>query len=326
MQNIQIDGTYTYIDNVKTLKLGDIIVLMKNPNNIINKEAVGAYTKSGKKIGYIPFKSSQIDINAKYTITKINFRLKYPEILISREFELGNIIPIEKRNDINKGNYNDTPELKEFARFLKHSGINIKDIWISFMNENFVDVVIQTPNNSFENTTNIFYTVTKKYYDDHVFYYDELFQFNLTPKCIYQPFQIHRVEVYIERNYKPIDKRLKMKKYKLMLFEIDYEEIKNIPDKNLTSKELENILNIDNIICNGMAYNHDLKSYCYIDMYNDMNIIETVNTTYDIKKMILECIIANKKIININITNKNVIHRFIIPDSIIDMVKTIFQK
>jgi hypothetical protein len=280
MQNIQIDGTYTFIDNIKTLKLGDIIVLIKNPNNIINKEAVGAYTTSGKKIGYVPFKSTQIDINSKYTVTKINFRLKYPEILISREFELGNIISIEKRNDIiQKGSYN-MPELKEFSRFLKHSGINMKDIWISFMDENFIDIVIQTQ----DDNTNIFYTVTKKYYEEHIFYYDELFKFNLIPKCIYQPFQVHRVEIYIERNYKPIEKLLKMKKYKSMIIDIDYEEIKNIPDKNLTSKELEKIMNIDNILCNGIAYNHILKSYCYINMYNDMNIIEVVvNTTYDIK-------------------------------------------
>ena len=33
------------------------------------------------------------------------------------------------------------------------------------------------------------------------------------PKCIYQPFQIHRLESYIEKNYKPIDKSLKQKKF-----------------------------------------------------------------------------------------------------------------
>ena len=70
MQQFQIDGTFTFIDNVKTLKIGDSIKLIKNPNNIINKEAVGAYTMKGLKIGYVAFKSNQINLKSKFEHNK----------------------------------------------------------------------------------------------------------------------------------------------------------------------------------------------------------------------------------------------------------------
>ena len=65
-----------------------------------------------------------------------------------------------------------TKELKDFAMYLKHAGICIKDIGISYCDDNFINLFIQTLDND---EKNIFYTVTKKYYEEHVFYYYELF-------------------------------------------------------------------------------------------------------------------------------------------------------
>ena len=56
---------------------------------------------------------------------------------------------------------------------------------------------------------NYFYTVTKEYYDNNIFKYDELYELNIIPRNIFIPFQIHRMEIYIEKNYKPIEKLLK---------------------------------------------------------------------------------------------------------------------
>ena len=304
MQNIQIDGTFTYIDNVKTLKLDEMIVLRKNPNNMINKEAVGAYTVSGKKIGYIPFKSSQIDINSKYKVTKINLTMAYPQILISREFEVGNIIQIESRDIANKIKSElYTKELKDFAMYLKHAGICIKDIGISYCDDNFINLFIQTLDND---EKNIFYTVTKKYYEEHVFYYDELYKFNLIPKCIFVPFQIHRIEIYIEKNYKPIEKLLKSKKIKSQLSNINNIIIEEIKTTNIE-------LLFDNIKKGGLAYNHMLKAYCNIDMYNENNIIEITDSNYNMDEMILKCIIANKNIVNIFNSKKDILYKFTVP-------------
>ena len=80
MQYIQIDGTFTYAQNIKELKIGDTIKLRINSSNRINKDAIGAYTLSGSKIGYVPFKSNQIDIKAKYKVTKINLLKKLTEL------------------------------------------------------------------------------------------------------------------------------------------------------------------------------------------------------------------------------------------------------
>lgn len=293
MQSFQIDGTYTYIDNVKTLKLGDIVFLRKNPKNTINKEAVGVYTKNNLKIGYMPLKSSQLDIHNKFSVTKINLTLEYPQILISREYEMSNIIKIETITDTNKKVEN-CDGIKEFTRFLKHSGHNIIDIYASYMDMNFIDIIIHTPDSITK-----YYTVTKKYYEDNVFYYDELYKFNLIPRCIFMPFMTHRLDVYITKNYKPIEKLLKSKKLKIDLFDIDFEEIDNF--------------NLDNMTHNGIAYNHTIKSYCYVDMYNDTMICTNITNilNVDIKKeMILKSIISNKNIITIINSRNNKLYQY----------------
>jgi hypothetical protein len=298
MQSFQIDGTYTYIDNVKTLKLGDIVFLRKNPKNTINKEAVGVYTKNNLKIGYMPLKSSQLDIRSKFSVTKINLTLEYPQILISREYEVSNIIKIEAKNDTNN-RIEDCDCLKEFSRFLKHSGHNIIDIKVTYMDINFIDIIIMTP----ENNTK-YYTVTKKYYEDNVFYYDELYKFNMIPKCIYIPFMTHRLETYIMKNYKPIEKLLRSKKLKIDIFDVNFEEIDNI--------------NIDEFTSMGLAYNHTMKTYCNVDMYNDNIIVcDTNNIDVDIKKeMIIKSIISNKNIIIIRNTRNNKYYKYNIPEII----------
>ena len=139
MQYIQIDGTYTYIDNVKSLKIGDIIKLIANPLNRLNAYAIGAYTLNGKKIGYIPFKSTQIDINGKYVISKINLSQLNPILLISKEFDVSNFIQCEPyiitllKNKTLR--YIETPleltnDLKKFAKQLQIQNSGITKIGI----------------------------------------------------------------------------------------------------------------------------------------------------------------------------------------------------
>jgi hypothetical protein len=71
MDNIQLDGVYSFVDNIKKIKLGDPIKLMINSNNIISNKAIGVYTIDNKKIGYLPFTCDQIDINNKFFINCI---------------------------------------------------------------------------------------------------------------------------------------------------------------------------------------------------------------------------------------------------------------
>ena len=95
MQTLQITGTTTYADNIKNLKIGDNVKLIKNPTNKINADAIGVYTIDGLKIGYTPFKESQINIKSKYTVSKINLINHPPLVLLSYNFESSNFIKIE---------------------------------------------------------------------------------------------------------------------------------------------------------------------------------------------------------------------------------------
>lgn len=388
MQSIQIDGTYTYASNIKDLKIGDQIKLIPNPSNRLNSEAIGAYTIDGKKIGYVPFKSNQIDMKANYSITKINLTQENPILLISRQFDLSNFISSEP-DCIKKVKYNENTianlelinDLKQFATYLKKSSNNITELKITYQDQNYINLIIKTP------TDNItFWTVTKKYYEENIFKYDEFYKFNLIPKCIYQQFQIHRLENYLEKKYKPIDKLLKMKKNKLIslinfnVFELfdklqesnyEYEQIKTIGLKTITKyditgqvynqEQLDNLIkliiqykivpnpyynpsnylqyinpksnfnfepNLDeftnifkNIKLGGLCWNHTLKYYCQIDLYDDINIIEISNNKIINKEkfveLVLKLVIANKSIANLYNPMEGIIYRFNISNLII---------
>ncbi len=397
MQTIQIDGTYTYADNIKTLKIGDQIKLIPNPNNRINSEAIGAYTLNGRKIGYVPFKSNQIDINAKYNVIKINLTQDNPQLIISRQFDNSNfihsepsVLALKYNNQIIKSDIDS--DLKSFSNFLKRSGVNITNIGLTYWDSNYQNLLIETVDGS-----TIFYTVTKKFYEENVFKYDEFYKFGLIPKCIYQPFQIHRLEIYLEKNYKPVDKLLKMKKLKfsnlveqnifenfdkinennfgfekiesdnlilfnklkisnsnvkinfaiLMLKKIisnnqiydpdKYLEINNIllPNKSqldiFANSNLEYFKNIFNNIkvCN-IGYNHEIKSYCNIDFYDDINIIEisddlTINKERFVE-LLLKIVITNKQVINIYNPLKGVILRLEVPQNITEQIFNLIYK
>lgn len=399
MQSIQIDGTFTYSKNIKDLKIGEQIKLVPNPSNRLNSEAIGAYTMSGLKIGYIPFKSNQIDIKAKYTVTKINLTQENPLLLISRQFEPSNFIQSEP-NFIKRVKYTDESvetdlkdDLKHFYNYLVKSGNQITNLKITYQDPNFVNLIIGTPDEQI-----IFWTVTKKYYEENVFKYDEFYKFKLIPKCIYQQFQIHRLEVYLEKNYKSINKFLLMKKFKLEslikvdMFDLfdkihednfgfelisspnlkvikkidianqvyDQEQLDNLiklivqfgitpnqyfnptnyllylnPNSNFNfSPNLEHFKNIYNEIkLGGLCYNHSLKSYCQVDLYDDINIVEiwTENSSKKISKekfieLVIKLIISNKKIINIYNPMEGTILRLEIPELIRSKISNIISK
>lgn len=393
MQFIQIDGTFTFAQNIKELKIGDLIKLQTNPSNRINKDAIGAYTTSGSKIGYVPFKSNQIDLKAKYKVAKINLTQDNPILLIARDFDQSNFILTEP-NYIKNVKYQGSivnrtdQDLKDFKKFLEKSKVFLQNIGIEYQDQNFINLIIETPESA-----NRFYTVTKKYWEENVFKYDEFFKFKLIPKCIYQPFQIHRMESYIEKNYKPIDKLLKSKKFKIEnlikenLLEgihieaqnYGFETISSSNLKVLNKKLLANFINgkeqeelnlikliikyainpneyinpnnylkyldppnnystidLDGLIkqieigelkdlfnelkVGGLCYNHGLKKYCDIDLYDDINIIE-ISTETTISKnifieLLIKLLISDKQIANLYNPLKGTIFRLELNDLI----------
>ena len=186
----------------------------------MNKEAIGAYTLTGKKIGYVPFTTSQIDINGKYIVSKIKLNKISPAVTISIEFNTSNFIHCEplcisqlKLSQLSNEKLSDelVYDLKQFAKYLEKSGNKVNRISVYEYNESFITLCISTQTSNIKSTdnnciNNLFYTVTKQYYDKNIFKYNEFYKFGLISKCIYQPFQIHRLEKYLEYNYKSIKK------------------------------------------------------------------------------------------------------------------------
>jgi len=337
MQTLQITGTTTYADNIRNLKIGDTVKLIRNPTNKISADAIGVYTLDGLKVGYTPFKESQINIKSKYTVSKINLLSHQPLVLLSYEYEPSNFIQIEpgcilELRDINEITFTD--DVKIFKKYLKVSDIDVEQLGITYQDDNYINLLMND---------DIFYTVTRKYYEDNIFKYDEFYKFKLIPKCIYQQFQIHRLEVYLKRKYKTIESLL-MKKIKLDDYDFIEKQFQPINDKlfdNLNSDQLENFLklivqnniepneyynpklyfklisnididinyniemlktNFNELKIGGICYNHEYKRYCFIDLYDENNIVDIstrkISKEY-VKELIIKLLISNKNIINI---------------------------
>jgi hypothetical protein len=278
MQEIQIDGIFTYIENVKKLKLGDKVRLKLNQNNRINKEAVGVYTdKTNLKIGYIPFKSSQLDITQEYRIEKIHLNQKNLLVIISREFSVSNFLKKidDNNNDENlKKLYNE--DLKVFKKNLERN-FSVTKCEIIYCDENFINLLVENNNNN-----NIYNLVTRKYYEQNVFIYDEFYNFNLIPFNIFKLFSIHRLEVYIENSYKSIDE---IKKKKIIEF------------INKNRFELNPVdINIEDFTKTDICYSHKLQAYCNVDYYNKDAIISKQD---DLVKLILKMVISDRLLLYI---------------------------
>jgi hypothetical protein len=299
MQSFKIVGTFTFAETIKTLKLGDKVKLIPNPENKINPNAIGVYTKDNKKIGYLPFNMNQVDSKEDCIITELNLVQGNTKIVISRKYKKNNFLlcypRIMQEHKIDRNYMKD--DIRQFKKFLELNNNTINDINITYYDENYTDLNIIT------NTENhIFYTVTKKYYDENIFKYDEFYELKLIPKDIYQQFMIHRLECYIEKKYdlvnlhasKNINKIIPLsihsqiihdngtffniklaikfllsdnKNYKIYLDKINYDLIKVEKYKNIICEYFKDY-NITEI-----AYNHMTKKYCYIDMYNNDSIV-----------------------------------------------------
>ncbi len=359
MQSIQITGTYTFSHNVKKIKLGDVIVLKLDDKNKFNTESIGAYTSYNSKIGYIPLKKNQLDINKKYIVSKINLNQKNPIIQISTTFNDSNFLQIQEKTSKFLTQNDFDPELlkdlKIFGKYLEKSGISVSNIKIGYTDENFIDIIICT-----DKTEQPFNTVTKKYYEENIFKYDEFYKFGLIPWSIYIQFQIHRLEVYLEKNYKLIDEHniqsklkldnlinqnvfdmfntflsdnfgfdkleeptLKLNNFKLgsdnksntkvdytkLLYKYtvaksDYWNPLAISQININIEPVNEFIELySNVKVGGLAYNHKVKAYCTIDLYDDENIIEITDKSNLNKSLVnnllLKLVISDKKIINI---------------------------
>jgi len=277
MNIIQLEGIYSFLDNIKLSKIGDPVKLILNPYNKISSDAIGVYTIDNRKLGYLPHK---VDITDKYNIHKINLNINQPFIHIICKHKISNIIeiinnPIIKYDCIDK---NILLEVNKIKKYLTKEGGNILDIIITYIDDNFIDIIIKQLDNGKINDI-VFNTVTRKYYNDNIYKYNEFFTYKLIKNSIFESFKIHRLEKYILLHYKSSDKMVnKFKNY--------YYDITKININSFDTSEL-----FINSKKNGLAYNHEFRAYCYLDFYN----INTEYNEYNLTNYIIEFINENLK-------------------------------
>jgi hypothetical protein len=183
---------------------------------------------------------------------------------------------------------------------------------VTYYDENYINLLIYS-----EGNINIFNTVTRKYYEENIFKYDDLYKLGIIPKSIYQPFQIHRLEDYIEKKYKNINKLLSKKLFKkdkiletnifddfniIDTYNYGFEKIADIKKyqnhnhdimihsiinsitkidgmKKLIDFDIDNIKEyFNNIMVGGICYNTIIKYYCNIHLYDNDSIIEIIDS------------------------------------------------
>jgi hypothetical protein len=287
MPTYKILGIYSFADNLKEINIREPVILKHEKYNIKSKNAIGIYIKNNKKIGYLPIENNNELLNFKnsYRISKLQLNQDYPVVEINRYYPNINIIENCEFNYIKKIKYdynliditNDlVNSLKNVINSLKHKRINIKKIAITHLDDNFINLSIETSKG-----IETFYTITYKYFMEFKDKYEELLEFNLIDHVFFKELMFHRPEKYIETSYTNILKYKFIEKHQFLKI-IIYEKINKLND------------NID------IIYFTKLYIYCIIN--NDFNyIIKYLNKftkeKYDdieiIKKFIENSIIIN---------------------------------
>ena len=205
MFKFQLESIKAFRENIINIKLNDKVKLNKEYNNKLSKDAIGVYYLN-KKIGYAPFIFSQnIDLNLDYKIIHIN--LSKLEIIVGCAYQEKNYLDII-RPDNSNCNIDNNHDLLLFKKKLEILGFVIYDNKVLYADENFIDINIKSKNNI--NVT--YYTVTKKYYDNNLIKYNEFYDNKLIKYNVYVSFFTHRLEEYIYKKYKQINKNIQSDK------------------------------------------------------------------------------------------------------------------
>ena len=296
MIKYKILGIYSFADNLKLVKLNDPVILKKNTMNIKSKNAIAVYSKDNKKLGYLPVETEHN--NNAYKISKLELNQDYPILEICRNYELNNNI-----NNIEHPIFKDlkysltiikTEEkmIEHLYRELIRKKIKVKKIAITYQDENYINVVIET-----NKGISTYYTVTRKFFNDNIHRYEELYEFKLIDTIFFKDLQIHRIEKYYEINYTNINEVNESCNYnnieqiheKLIIKkEIDWDKYirflitnnkiyfnSNIHDYIQNPEEITKFINkFSNIRLGSFLYNHELQLYGYTDLENDEYIFE----------------------------------------------------
>ena len=326
MPTYKILGIFSFSDNLKEVCVNEPVILKHEKFNIKSKNAIGVYVKNNKKIGYLPIENNDELLNFKnsYKINKLELNQDYPIVEINRCYPNINTIENYEFNYIKKIKYDyqliDVPKdliipLKNVINNLKHKKITIRRIALTYIDDNFVNLTIETCKG-----IETFNTVTFKYFKENQEKYEELLEFNLIDHTFFKELFFHRPEKYIEINYKNIlynelpisncefleiniykkinklDIKIdiiyfvKLYIYCLIINEFDYiiKYVSKYTKEKYTDLDIDlsiinSIFDVYKLKLGGFFYNHNKKIYSEIDFINDDSIFiiaEKKNNNY----------------------------------------------
>lgn len=209
MPSYKIVGIYSFAKNLLDIKLNDPVILKQEIHNIKSKNAIGVYFNNNK-IGYLPIenKNELNKFNKSFKISKLVLNKEYPVVEISRTYNdtallLNCDFPWEKKIKYPLQVINLSSDLeKSLSALIKYLGnkrIKIKKALITFSNDDYTNLVLETAKG-----IQTFYTITYNYFTKNAEYYDELFELNLIDNTFYKDLMFYRIENYYESNYKNI--------------------------------------------------------------------------------------------------------------------------
>jgi hypothetical protein len=323
MPTYKILGIYSFADNIKKMNINDSVTLKAEKYNIKSNNAIGIYNNENKKLGYLPIeKKEELNIeNNVYKITKICLHSEIPTVEISRLYDYINNIPdIEfpfmKRNKYKYKNINISKELaksiESLVLNLKMKKIKIKRTLVSYVDNYYINLILET-SKGFET----FNLITFLYYTKYKDFYEELYEKKLMDVPFYRELLVHRIENYIEINYKNVEEidsntikfstmteynlHEPINDYTLDVFNIYFHYLINndvtyLQDYNLkVFEDMKIFFNKNDIkICN-FVYCHDLELYAYLYYVTDNTYVEIINNNPEyIDSYIYKCYLAKK--------------------------------
>lgn len=322
MPSYRILGFYSYAANLKSIKINEPVILKKEEFNIQSKNAIGVYLSDNKKIGYLPIENKDKNKDVikyfknSYKISKIELYTNFPLLEISRCYESTNFLEDIEFPNIKKLKYEltqiaITEEIKKnvygLEKYLSTKKIKIKEIGITYYDENYINILIETQKGIDE-----YYTITNKYLKANIDKYEELVEYEMLDNTFYRNFLFHRLECYFEQNYKNIDtiaddlniynieKKNVHDEQKVDIDEcilyIRYKIVNDIyKPKNIEKyKFIDIIVDEYNLKLGKFYYDHNLKIYAYINFISNDILFEV---SHNIKNIITKAMLTNKKII-----------------------------
>lgn len=289
MPYYKILGIYTFINNIRDMNINDPVILKLDSFNIKSKNAIGVYSLSNKKLGYLPIedKDEINKFNKEYKVSKIRLCTNEPIFEISRNYPLISYINIIDALPFTSYNKDLLLAVDRLKKHLQTKKIKVLNIIVTHYDDNYINILIET-----KKGTQTFKTVTYEYYKRNVDKYEEFEEYGLIDNSFYRELLTYRLECYIEANYNNIIDIPKLENNIIYDVKEDYNVEESNEDIDIVKKNIrEDIKEKYKLEKGKMYYDHENKIYSNIDFISDNKypfiVCDSINKNYIINKKLM---------------------------------------